>query len=82
MRNHGNYVQLTTSSIRFFANPNGYDSKELDYLVDLAKDDDGVMGDDEKRVLANIFKRVDKDARADRTILTRVAYYRAEFQIN
>ena len=81
MRDLGNYVQLTTSSIRFFANPKGYDSKELDYLVELARDDKGNMGEDEKRVLANIFTRVNKDARADRTILTRVAFYRAELRI-
>ncbi len=82
MKNYQNYVQLTTSSIRFFSNPDGYDVRELEYLIELARGEDGVFGEDEKRVLANIFRRVDKDARADSTIRAKIRYYQAELKLN
>ena len=51
------HIDIATASIGCFADDGTLDEKEVGYLLDLAFRD-GVVTDDEKRVLGNIFSKV------------------------
>ncbi len=53
------YLELAYSSIKIFANDGTVDMNELNFLVGLALKD-GHIDDDEKRVLARIFKHAEE----------------------
>ena len=53
-------VELAYKSIGVFANDGKLDLQELNFLLGIALAD-GEIDDDEKRVLASIFKRVDEE---------------------
>lgn len=58
------YLELTYQSIQCFANDGKLLVDELDQLLTIALKD-GVVDDDEKRVLGNIFKRLNAEELTD-----------------
>ena len=59
---HGSsYLELAYSSIKIFANDGTVDMAELNFLLGLALKD-GVIDDDERRVLGRIFEHAEKTA--------------------
>ncbi|MFL0797695.1 MAG: hypothetical protein K6L73_09425 [Cellvibrionaceae bacterium] len=54
------YLEMTFHSINCFANDGKLDEKELDEIIDIATRD-GVIDDNEKRVLNNIVNRLRAD---------------------
>lgn len=54
-----NYLDLALASIQVFTDDGRMDAGELDKLLALALCD-GVVDDDERRVLANIFRRAEE----------------------
>lgn len=57
MTSNRDYLELTYKSINCFANDGKLDLAELQKLVDIALRD-GVVDEDEKRVLNNIISRI------------------------
>lgn len=51
------HLEIAASSVRVFANDGRLDLAELEHLLAVAMRD-GSINDDERRVLANIFRRV------------------------
>ncbi len=68
------HIELAYSSIKVFADDGKLDLEELNYLMGVALAD-GQITDDEKRVLGNIFKRVN-EKNASRVVLDRIAELR------
>jgi hypothetical protein len=54
------HIEIAYSSIRCFADDGTLDMKELNSLLGIALRD-GTVTDDEKRVLGNVFKEVERD---------------------
>ncbi len=54
------YIELAYSSIRVFADDGTIDMEELNFLLGIALRD-GKVDDDEKRVLGNIFSKVNEN---------------------
>lgn len=57
MTEKSRYIQIATASIGVFADDGKLDMREFEYLLSLALED-GVIDDDEKRVLGSIFRKV------------------------
>ena len=53
------HIKLALSSIKIFANDGTIDLQELESLIKMAKED-GVIDDDEKFTLGNIFRKVEE----------------------
>ncbi len=71
------YLELTFKSINCFADDGKLDVDELNGLVDVALRD-GVVDENEKRVLSNIISRLnDKDL--DQTMIQRVSEIKSKF---
>ncbi len=65
------HIELAYSSIKVFTDDGKLDMGELNYLMGVALAD-GQITDDEKRVLGNIFKRVN-EKNASPVVLDRIA---------
>lgn len=76
MRSH---IELAYSSIRVFADDGKIDISELNFLLGIALKDNQVT-DDEKRVLNNIFSRVDS-SNASELVLDRIAEVKAKYSL-
>lgn len=73
------HLDITLASIQVFGNDGLLDSVELDRLLQLAERD-GVMDEDEKRVLGRIFAQAEQ-TRLDPAVAQRIARIRAEHAI-
>jgi hypothetical protein len=80
MTNSRSHLDLTIASISIFSNDGLIDMMELDKLLQLAERD-GVIDDDEKRVLGKIFAQA-KQTKLDPDVARRIAEIRAAHAIS
>jgi len=73
------HIELAYSSIRVFTDDGKLDMEELNYMLGIALADDQIT-EDERRVLGNIFKRVNEN-NASRKVLERIAEIKREHNI-
>ncbi len=73
------YIELTYSSIRIFADDGTLDMGELNFLLGIALKD-GVIDDDERRVLGNIFAQVTRN-QVDEKVWERIQEVRRQHGI-
>ena len=73
------YLDIALASIKVFSDDGQLDLEELNFLLGLALRDQ-VIDDDEKRVLANVFKRAEKGSLRP-AVVTRIAEARAKHGI-
>ncbi|MBD2859467.1 hypothetical protein IB286_10670 [Spongiibacter sp. KMU-158] len=73
------HFTIALQSASCFSNDGKIDSRELNYLLDLAKAD-GVIDPDERRVLANILNHA-MACPLDEATLSRIEEIRAELEI-
>lgn len=71
------HLQMALASVRIFADDGALDLSELDQLVALALRD-GAMDDDERHVLGNVFRQIERDALAPE-LRARIDEVRARF---
>ena len=60
MPNSKDYLDISIKAIEHFANDGKLDAEELSELLSLAERD-GIIDDDEKRVLKNVISRIKPD---------------------
>lgn len=77
MSENRDYLEMTFHSINCFADDGTLDAKELQQILNIALKD-GVMDDNEKRVLANIIGRLN-DAELDGELLAKVEEIRTVY---
>ena len=79
MQESRDYLEMSFHSINCFANDGTLDVHELEKILDIAKRD-GVVDDNEKRVLSNIIGRLtDKELRGE--LRRRVEELQDEYQL-
>lgn len=79
MKESRDYLEMSFHSINCFSDDGTLDVHELEKILDIAKRD-GVVDDNEKRVLANIIGRLsDKELRGE--LRRRVDDLKAEYDI-
>lgn len=79
MKESRDYLEMSFHSINCFANDGTLDVQELEKILDIAKRD-GVVDDNEKRVLSNIIGRLtDKELRGE--LRRRVEELQDEYQL-
>jgi len=77
MKENRDYLEMTFHSINCFANDGTLDREELDQIVAIALKD-GVVDDNEKRVLANIIGRLN-ETELDGELLTRIEEVKTQY---
>jgi hypothetical protein len=76
MANSRSYLDIALASIEVFTDDGKLDLEELNFLLGLALRDN-VVDDDEKRVLANVFRRAEQGELRP-AVRTRIAEVRAK----
>lgn len=79
MTENRDYLEMTYKSINCFADDGKLDVKELDELLSIALRD-GVVDDNERRVLGNIFNRL-SDHDLDTQMKEKVAKLKTEYDL-
>jgi LDH2 family malate/lactate/ureidoglycolate dehydrogenase len=72
--------EIAIASIHVFADDGRLDLAELEKLLALALRD-GIVDEDEKRVLANILTRAERDG-VDESVLTRIDQVRQQYGLD
>lgn len=74
------HTEIAVASIKCFTDDGTLDLKELEYLMGLAQRD-GVIDDEEKRVLSNIFGKISQ-VDVSTEVWTQIGQIKQQYDIN